>query len=199
MTDSAAVPECPEKYYRAAYKVARRYAKSDHTTVGDMAQVGIAAVAEHWGEWDPALCNRLTWVMLRCRWACGQHVARTDGDRVIRVPAGAVRRGHKRPAVQCIDERDRTGRLTAERDRGTWRYDAAADLDGPPAVGPLLAVLGPRSREVVERRCGLGGRPAQTFREIARELGLSRARAQQVWAAAVAAMRLAALAKGVRS
>lgn len=59
----------------------------------------------------------------------------------------------------------------------------------PAAVEPLLAVLGPREREVVRMRYGLGGGPTQTLAEIAAKLGVTRQRVGQIEAEALGKMR----------
>ncbi len=56
-------------------------------------------------------------------------------------------------------------------------------------VERLLARLRPRERFVVSRSFGLGGRPALTSRELARILGRSRQRVQQILAEALERLR----------
>jgi RNA polymerase primary sigma factor len=60
--------------------------------------------------------------------------------------------------------------------------------DGP-CVGALLDVLSPRQRQVIERRFGLAGFDAAAPEAIARALGVTRSRVQQVESEALARMR----------
>jgi RNA polymerase primary sigma factor len=53
----------------------------------------------------------------------------------------------------------------------------------------LLAQLRPIEADVLRRRFGLGGQPAQTLREIAAEYGLSRERIRQIEQAALGSLR----------
>jgi len=175
MTAATAQPEVidgPERYVKAAYKVAARYARYGFGSADDLAQIGLTAIVQHWSEWDAAKSNRLTWVMRWCQWAIGQEA-----------------RSRVRPLVPVlsIDARDDDGRIMVESDRGTWSYDAP--FAEPDAVPGLLAALDARSRDVIGARFGLGGKPRETLTQISSRLKLSRERVRQIERTALERMR----------
>jgi RNA polymerase primary sigma factor len=69
---------------------------------------------------------------------------------------------------------------------------ATADLLRSAEIGDALLQLKPRLREVLERRFGLEGRPAQTLEEVGRELGITRERVRQLEARALRELRAVA-------
>lgn len=56
-------------------------------------------------------------------------------------------------------------------------------------LGQLIERLGERQREVLQRRFGLGERPAQSLADIGRDLGISRERARQIQEEALGRLR----------
>ena len=200
MTAATEVIDGPEKYYAAAVTVAAPYARRGTAPLDDLVQICVTAIAEHWHEWNPARSNRLTWAMRWCRWSIWRAMRRGETNRLVLVPKRAIAAGHvhaKVYSIHVVDRRDHPeyDRAHPEYDRATAVYDAA--VEEPPPVAPLLAVLSARSRDVIGRRFGLGGRPRQTLHAIGRDLGLTRERVRQIELAALRQMRLEALRKGV--
>jgi RNA polymerase primary sigma factor len=74
--------------------------------------------------------------------------------------------------------------------RAEEAYDEVVREAATPELGALLGSLSEREREVVERRHGLGGRDEESLADIGRRLGVSRERARQIEARALAKMRL---------
>jgi RNA polymerase primary sigma factor len=74
--------------------------------------------------------------------------------------------------------------------RAEGAYDDVVSEAAAPQLGALLRALSEREREVVERRHGLGDRDEESLAEIGRRLGVSRERARQIEARALAKMRL---------
>ncbi|HET6691286.1 MAG TPA: sigma-70 family RNA polymerase sigma factor [Miltoncostaeaceae bacterium] len=74
--------------------------------------------------------------------------------------------------------------------RAEGAYDDVVREAAAPQLGALLRALSEREREVVERRHGLGDRDEESLAEIGRRLGVSRERARQIEARALAKMRL---------
>jgi RNA polymerase primary sigma factor len=74
--------------------------------------------------------------------------------------------------------------------RAEEAYDEVVRRAAAPELGALLGALSEREREVVERRFGLGGRDEESLADIGRRLGVSRERARQIEARALAKMRL---------
>jgi RNA polymerase sigma factor (sigma-70 family) len=85
--------------------------------------------------------------------------------------------------------------LVIDASRSVNLRGSASALPRDPAVSAAIATglrrLPPRLRDIVERRYGLSGRPAQTRRDVGRALGLSRERIRQLEAQALTALRRA--------
>jgi RNA polymerase primary sigma factor len=62
-------------------------------------------------------------------------------------------------------------------------------IDSFDNLGGLLSVLNAREREVVARRFGLGGTPAERLQDVARRFGLTRERVRQIQDKALRKMR----------
>jgi RNA polymerase sigma factor (sigma-70 family) len=96
-------------------------------------------------------------------------------------------RAAMRPALSLDAIRDDRGR------RIDIIGDAAADPSGAMDTGETLArlmsLLGPRERQVVSLRFGLGGREQLTLGDVGRLLGVSRERIRQIQEAAMNKLR----------
>ncbi len=193
LTATEAPPKGPEGYYAAARSVAKRYHSPGITTLNDLIQICMVSLVEHWHKWDERKANRLTWVLKRCAWTLGQHRTQRRDDRLIRVPPCAIERGHAQPSMLSLSRRDDTGRVEAERDPGTWTFDAAPDDPRAVPVAAMLASLDARSREVITRRFGLDGTEAQTLQRIGDDLGIGKERVRQIERTALRRMHLTSL------
>lgn len=69
------------------------------------------------------------------------------------------------------------------------RHEGARRLEQLEELERLQRGLTPRQREVIARRYGLDGEPAQPVSELARELGISRTRVHQIVLNAIYRMR----------
>jgi RNA polymerase primary sigma factor len=74
--------------------------------------------------------------------------------------------------------------------RAEEAYDEVVRTAGAPELGALLGALSERERDVIERRYGLGGGREESLADVGRRLGVSRERARQIEARALAKMRL---------
>lgn len=74
--------------------------------------------------------------------------------------------------------------------RAEEAYDGVVRAASTPGLAALLGALSERERDVVERRFGLGGREEESLADIGRRLGVSRERARQIEARALAKMRI---------
>lgn len=87
-----------------------------------------------------------------------------------------------------MDEQDGHDNLADPIDRNPARATAHDDLLR--ALGRWLERLQPRERHILALRFGLTGEEAQTFEEIARQIGLTRERVRQIHIEALSRLRL---------
>ena len=165
--------ECPARYARAVAHEARGLAESHGLWVeaDDLTQIGLMAVHAHWGRFRPELSSRRTWAHRTARRAMLDAIrAGVQTRNVVRVPKGAVARGHAVPSATA----DGLAALPAKP------AAASPAAEAEELAASLRRHLGrdPLAREVavaVGRYCRDLGHA-----EIGRELGVTMQRAHQI-------------------
>jgi RNA polymerase sigma factor (sigma-70 family) len=91
----------------------------------------------------------------------------------------------KSTVVRHVDEEDLLSLGGPETRMLTSDYNLENDIGRQLAVDKVLDTLNPRERRIVIRKFGLDGDPAFTYEELARRLGVTAARVQQIEARAL--------------
>ena len=125
---------------------------------------------------------------------CGRVLAAIATSSLIRLPARVDR--EQRPVFISLDASSTDGGVVASDllvdERISDPIDCLIEEEDRSNLGRWLTLLPARHREVIERRYGLAGRPAQSHRQIACRLGLGEDRCREIEREALRRLRIVA-------
>lgn len=192
---------------RLVAHVARRY-RDRGVAYADLLQEGFCGLLEAIDRFDLSHGTRLaTYATWWVRQSVQKAVA--SGAYPVRLTPRHLRQlarsqgGETSEQVRRIDAATRPAVPIDANGPGAERFGRLQATDAPEAaergeaVGRLLEAIGPREREVIALRFGLGGKERHSLSQVGRALGVSKERARQIQERAMEKLRAEAEGRGM--